>query len=115
MTVIDFNKEKEKRAKKPDNNTTTTNDTYIYYVVYQKVKNGIIIGYNSSFVHVPNHPFSSLFSSLDVATLKYLRDNVLKLVQKDDKDINDVTITNVLFLGIETPENNCNIWKNNDD
>lgn len=36
-------------------------------------------------------------------------------LQKDDKDINDVTITNVLFLGIETPENNCNIWKNNDD
>lgn len=111
MTVIDFNKEKEKRAKKPDNNTTTTNDTYIYYVVSQKNARGYLVGYNASFIYVPNHQFASL----DVATLKYLQDQTLKLVQMTDKDVDNVTIINVIPLGIESPENNCNIWKNNDD
>lgn len=111
MTVIDFNKEKEKRAKKPENNTTTMSDTYIYYVVSQTNAKGYLVGYNASFVYVPNHQFSSL----DVATLKYLKDYTLKLAQMKNKDIDNVTIINVIPLGVETPENNYNIWKNNDD
>lgn len=111
MTVIDFNKEKEKRAKKPDNNATTTSDTYIYYVVSQKNAKGYLVGYNASFIYVPNRQFASL----DVATLKYLQDQILKLAQMTDKDVDNVTIINVIPLGIVTPENNCNIWKNNND
>ena len=111
MTVIDFNKEKQKRIKKPDNSSTADNNTFVYYVVSQKNKNGNLVGYNASFIYVPNHPFSSL----DIATLAYIKNETLKVAQELDKDIDDVLIINVIPMGILSSENNYNKWKNNND
>lgn len=109
MTVIDFEKEKRKRKEMEDNSIET--NQHIYYVVSQKNKDGVLIGYNTSFIRVPNHPFSTL----DIPTLKYLNDETLKVVQELDKDVDSIVIINVISMGIESPENNCSKWNKNND